>query len=139
MPVGRISATMLATLRQFRLLALIALFASPGVGGAAVQSLHQCPVGSGATVLASAAAHHGGMGDHRSAPAPDGHQQCHCIGVCCPAAVVALAATPVSSAITLDSAPVTPLAARDRAPAFAPSRLLPPATAPPVPVSAPLA
>jgi hypothetical protein len=131
---------MLATLRQFRLLALIALFASPGVGGAAVQSLHQCPVGSGAGVLAPAVAHHGGMVDHRSAPAaPDGHQQCHCIGVCCPAAVVGLPAAPVSSVITLASAPVSPLPAPDRAPAFAPSRFLPPATAPPVPVSAPLA
>ncbi len=124
---------MLATLRQFRLLALIAVLASPGIGGAAVQSLHQCPV---ATAAADAApAHH-----HGSAPsAPAGsHEQCHCIGECCPGAVAVPPASGSASAINVVPSEPAPFATRDGAPTFAPSRLLPPATAPPARVLAPL-
>jgi hypothetical protein len=124
---------MMATLRRFRLLALIALFASPGVGGAAVQLLHQCPVADAA--LGAGPAHHGGegAGHHGSAPAsPAGtHEQCHCIGECSPAAVAVAPASGSAVAIAIVAFAVTPPASRDGVPAFAPSRFLPPATAPP--------
>jgi hypothetical protein len=125
---------MLAAIRRFRLLALIALFASPGVGGAAVQLLHQCPVANGAL---AGSAHHGGEGaaHHASAPAPPAgsHEQCHCIGECCPAAL-ALVPTPGNPvAVSVVSFPLAPIAGPDGVPFSAPFRFLPPATAPPVP------
>lgn len=128
---------MLATLRHFRLFALIALAASPGVGGAAVQALHQCPVASAAAAGSAhhgseAAAHHGGA---PAAPA-DSHEQCHCIGDCCAAA---LAVTPASGAavtIATESSANTQFTGRERVPVVSPLRLLPPATAPPAPMLA---
>jgi hypothetical protein len=124
---------MMATLRRFRFLALIALFASPGVGGAAVQLLHQCPVAAAA--LGAGPGHHGGAGagHHGSAPAsPAGsHEQCHCIGECSPAAIAVPPSSGSAVSIAIVAFPVTPLASRDGVPAFTPSRFLPPATAPP--------
>ena len=130
---------MLAAIRRFRLLALIALFASPGVGGAAVQLLHQCPVANAAL---AGSAHHGGDGaaHHGSVPAaPAGsHEQCHCIGECCPAAVAVAPLPGAAVAVSIVSFAVAPVASRDGVPSFSPSRFLPPATAPPAPAQAPL-
>jgi hypothetical protein len=130
---------MLAAIRRFRLLALIALFASPGVGGAAVQLLHQCPVATAATDAASA--HHGGDGaaHHGSAPAApaDNHEQCHCIGECCAAAAIA-PPSGATVAVSIVSFITAPVASRDSVPFVSPARFLPPATAPPAPVLAPL-
>ena len=109
---------MLAAIRRFRLLALIALFASPGVGGVAVQLLHQCPVAN-------------------AAPAGS-HEQCHCIGECCPAAVAVAPLPGAAVAVSIVSFAVAPVASRDGVPSFSPSRFLPPATAPPAPAQAPL-
>ena len=131
---------MLAAIRRVRVLALIALFASPGVGGAAVQLLHQCPVANAAAGAGSA--HHGadGAAHHASVPAtpPGSHEQCHCIGECCAAAVAVAPASEAAVAVSIVSFAVAPLASQDGVPFFSPFRFLPPATAPPASALAPL-
>ena len=131
---------MLAAIRRFRLLALIALFASPGVGGAAVQLLHQCPVAAAAA--GAGTAHHGGdgAGHHGSVPAaPAGsHEQCHCIGECCAAAVAMAPVPDATVAVSIVSFATAPVVSRDGVPFLPPARFLPPATAPPAPALAPL-
>jgi hypothetical protein len=131
---------MLAAIRRFRLFALIALLASPGVGGAAVQRLHQCPVANAAA--GGASAHHGGDGaaHHGSVPAtPAGsHEQCHCIGECCATAVAVAPASDAAVTVSIVSFAPAPLAGPDGVPFFSPSRFLPPATAPPASALAPL-
>lgn len=130
---------MLVAIRRFRLFALIALFASPGVGGAAVQLLHQCPVAN--AVAAAGSAHHGGHGaaHHGSVPATPagGHEQCHCIGECCAAAAAVAPASDAGTASIVSFA-VAPPASQAGVPGFSPSRFLPPATAPPASAQAPL-
>ncbi len=122
---------MLATLRRFRLVALLALAVSPGVGGGAVQYLHQCPVTD------PPAAHHAaGMPGHAPAPhAPaDGHQSCHCIGACCPAAIVAPPLPGGTVAVRVLQRSVPAFAAPAGSPGGARFAFLPPSTAPPRPV-----
>lgn len=131
---------MLAAIRRFRLFALVALLASPGVGGAAVQLLHECPVAN--APAAAGAAHHGGeaAGHHGSVPATPGgsHEQCHCIGECCAAAVAVAPASDAVIVIAIVPFPVVPHAGHSDVPVSPPSRFLPPATAPPASAPAPL-
>ena len=83
---------MIAGIRRIRLLALLLLAGTPGLGGVAVQALHPCPAempwlgGS-----AGDHAHHGG-GDQ----SPGAHDAgaCHCIGSCSLSAPAGTAATP---------------------------------------------
>ena len=122
---------MIAALRRFRLLACLALLASPGVAGGAVQFLHPCPVANPEVVSRHHAA--ADMADHGHAPeAPDRqHEQCHCIGACCPAAMVAPPAFSSGIAVRVAPLPAARFAAREAGPGFLPSELLPPSTAPP--------
>lgn len=122
---------MLATLRRFRLLAYLALLASPGVAGGAVQLLHPCPVASAEVGPAHHAA--GDMAEHGHTPQapPSRHEQCHCIGACCPAATVAAPALASGIAARVAPLPAARFLTHDAGPGRLPSEFLPPATAPP--------
>jgi hypothetical protein len=120
---------MLAMLRRFRILALVALAASPGVAGGAVQYLAPCPVAD-----APVAHHATGMPGHAPAAPTGSHESCHCIGACCPAAVVAPPAAGQVDVAAVSPRPVAPFVAPDGAPAGTRFAFLPPATAPPLPV-----
>lgn len=120
---------MLVRILRLRLLALLLLAGSPGLGGLALAALHPCAA-SVATAEVAADEHHGGHhGGNHGAPADD---ICRCIGACqaafaapSPTAeVVARAETPPAGASRL--AENSPVAA-----ASAPRHLLPPSTAPP--------
>jgi len=115
-------------MRRSRMVALLLLLLTPGLGGWVVQAAHPCPA-------AAAAAGHADHGQrHHEAPAHGGHDaHCRCIGSCqiAPAAQAAVAPT-------LDVAPATYRLSPRRPdgalllPAGQPAQLLPPATAPPV-------
>jgi hypothetical protein len=116
------------SLRRSRIVALLLLLLTPGLGGWVVQAAHPCPA-------AAAAVGHAAHGQsHHDIPADgehDGH--CRCIGSCHAAQAVQSADAP-----TFDVAPAAyhPTPHRpDGAlllPAGRPPQLLPPATAPPV-------
>jgi hypothetical protein len=99
-----------------RLLALLLLLLSPGLGGWAMQVLHPCPA------EASHAPAHGGQG-----------VECHCFGSCnaspmfqtASAPTVAMPIPPFALTIPLPAEPERPVARRL-------TLLHPPATAPPV-------
>ncbi|MGH7526411.1 MAG: hypothetical protein ACREMX_06880 [Gemmatimonadales bacterium] len=120
---------MIRLLRRSRLLALVLLVATPGLGGAWLQAAHPCPVDT--PWLAGGGAH----GEHHdSGPAGDnGHGFCHCIGSCSAAAIAVLptAARLLSAAVAIP-AYATPFAPALAAPVAVPSDRLPPATAPPL-------
>jgi len=115
-------------LRRSRILALLLLLLTPGLGGWVVQAAHPCPAAAGAV---GHAAH--GPGQH-DAPADGEHDEhCRCIGSCHTAQAARAADAP-----TFGVAPATYQLAPQRAagarllPAGRPLQLLPPATAPPV-------
>jgi hypothetical protein len=115
------------SLRRSRIVALLLLLLTPGLGGWVVQAAHPCP--------AAAAVGHAAHGQaHHDAPADGEHGgHCRCIGSCHAAQAVQAADAP-----TFDVVPVAyhPTPHRpDGAlllPAGRPPQLLPPATAPPV-------
>lgn len=123
---------MMAFLRS--LAATLLVLASPGVGGVVLPTVHQCPMaaaGGWRQPEAPVDAHAG----HHGAPTPAGqsqHQDCRCIGPCCP---VALAAAPKASdvlrvranLVVVEMGPVI----RRVLPVSRPLDLLPPPTAPP--------
>ena len=120
---------MMARLRALRLLALLLLIGSPGLGGSLVQALHPCT----AEMPWMARADDGGHGahGHGESPSEATDAQCHCIGSCAAGiAIVSIAAGPdvrVAAAFAHPSPTPRPLAA----PRGIPSDRLPPATAPP--------
>jgi len=115
---------MVARVQRGRLIALLLLLLTPGLGGWAVQALHPCP--------AAAAGHHHGSG-HGDGPSLPGHEsQCHCIGSCHATPAVEPASAPTVAA------PIPTYCLTQHRPAeshfFATGRLPelhPPATAPP--------
>jgi hypothetical protein len=124
---------MMARLRRLRWLALVLLVAVPGLGGAALQLAHPCPVDSPWLALGHDAGHsvhdsHGAPADSR-ASAPE---SCQCVGAC----AAALAPAPITDAGLIAELgdqearrPAVPLS--ELAPASRPLDLLPPTTAPP--------
>jgi hypothetical protein len=114
-----------------RLLAVLLLIGSPGLGGAGLQAMHGCT--ERMPWLADGAAngssdHHGG--DHDQAPADEG---CHCIGECqAGAAVAVLAEGGLAQADELPAVRSAPTGASRVAPAGRIAHRLPPATAPPL-------
>lgn len=135
---------MMARLRRLRWLALVLLVAVPGLGGAALQAVHPCPVD--APWLAAAPSTpadmpadtpaHGHHGAPAGAPSHDagGHGDvCHCVGAC----AAALAPAPITDAgriLEIDAdvvAQVLVAPAAELPPAAPPLDRLPPTTAPP--------
>jgi hypothetical protein len=116
---------MLASVQRGRLIALLLLLLTPGLGGWAVQALHPCP--------AAAVGHHHGSGGHGDGPSVPGHEaQCHCIGSCHATPAVEPTSAPTIAApipayrLTQDRPAESHLLATGRLP-----ELHPPATAPP--------
>lgn len=128
---------MIGRIRHWRLLTLLLLLATPGLGGTALQALHPCPesmpwLGAGAAAAEDAhAAHaaHGPGGSHEeSAPA---HGDCQCVGACLSAVALAAALPALPTAVVaLHEGPVRPAA--PPAPVAQPLDRLPPSTAPPL-------
>ena len=119
---------MMARLRGFRLLALLLLIGSPGLGGSLAQALHPCTADM--SWMASAGDAHGGH-EHGKDASGDPSALCHCIGSCAAAVpMVSPAAGPtirIAAAFAHPAPEPRPLAA----PRDGPSDRLPPATAPP--------
>jgi hypothetical protein len=119
---------MLGRTRRSRLLVLLLLLLSPGLGGWAVQALHPCPA------EASHAAGDGGS-DCASHPSPahGGHgSDCHCFGSCHATPSFQPAGAPVVAAPIPSFALAIPRPAEPERPAASRlSPLHPPATAPP--------
>jgi hypothetical protein len=120
----------------FRLLAVVLMIGSPGLGGAGLQAMHGCTeqmpwlAGSGDVVPGSHDADSGHHGGHDDAPAESG---CHCIGDC--QATPAMASPSAGALVRWDDVPAagSPLAGASRvAPAGRTAHRLPPATAPPL-------
>src|SRR5690349_1372566 len=116
---------MLASVQRGRLVALLLLLLTPGLGGCAVQALHPCP--------AAAMGHHHGSDGHGDHPNVPGHEaQCHCIGSCHATPAVEPASAPTVAApipaycLTQDPPAESHLLSTER-----PPELHPPATAPP--------
>ena len=115
------------SLRRSRIVALLLLLLTPGLGGWVVQAAHPCPAAAAVGHAAHGQAHHAAPADGEH----DGH--CRCIGSCHAAQAVQAADAP-----TFDVVPVAyhPTPHRpDGAlllPAGRPPQLLPPSTAPPV-------
>ncbi|MGE0555443.1 MAG: hypothetical protein AB7R55_18585 [Gemmatimonadales bacterium] len=122
---------MVRSLRHSRLLSLLLLGASPGLGGVAMPVLHPCPVDT--PWMAGAGAEAGAGHHHETAPEQGGTHAgtCQCLGACqvSSAAVPKAAGTPVVEPSVVERAAQrltagAPFAAR-------PDRRQPPATAPP--------
>ena len=64
-----------ALVQRGRLVALLLLLLTPGLGGWAVQALHPCPT-------AAMGHHHGPDGRQGGSDVPDHKARCHCIGSC---------------------------------------------------------
>lgn len=114
---------MLARFRRFRLLALIALLAAPGLGATWLPLVHQC---GGMPAMA----HPDLPGNHHSTPAP---HTCHCIGMCHGAAAapsLSRSTTAITAAIV--GYPVPPFSAAPLVRFHGILEHLPPATAPPL-------
>ncbi|HKT61637.1 MAG TPA: hypothetical protein VJQ46_16390 [Gemmatimonadales bacterium] len=117
---------MRSSVQRGRLMALLLLLLTPGLGGWAVQTFHPCP-------SSGAAHHHQSDGHHESSGAPEHESRCHCIGSCHATPAVA-----APSAVTV-AAPIPAYRLAQARPAvlhfLATGRhpdLHPPATAPPV-------
>jgi hypothetical protein len=122
---------MIRILRQSRLLPLLLLLATPGLGGAWLQAAHPCPV----DLPWLAGAEHAQQGSHHGTEpgnAPAG-ETCHCVGVChvAGAALVATATRVAVLVVTSDPPAATPAPDLDP-PVQLPSDRQPPATAPPL-------
>ena len=120
---------MIGRLRRWRLLALVLLFATPGIAGTVLDGLHPCPESAPWAAPAEGAAHGGhGTGHH---DAPSQANPCHCLGACVGAAAILF--TPTLPTVAFEETPsdVVRLPAVD-APAARHSYRLPPSTAPPL-------
>jgi hypothetical protein len=126
---------MLRFLRRSRLVPILLLLATPGVGGAVVQAAHPCAdkaPWAAESPEAGGHQHHGHGGDAPGDPGPSGHP-CECIGACQGSAApvgparlpaVVLASTLAEAPARFDFRADPPFARADR--------LLPPAHAPPL-------
>ena len=115
---------MIRLLRRSRLLAVVLLLATPALGGAWLQAVHPCPVD------APWLEEHGHGQEHGSTSKAEG---CHCISSCSASSIAVLATGAVSpAASTSGFLRATGVPAERRRTAPRPSRLLPPATAPPL-------
>jgi len=120
---------MMARLRGFRLLALLLLIGTPGLGGSLVQALHPCT----AEMPWMAGADDGGHGahEHGEGATDTSASQCHCIGSCTVGVpITSPAAGPavrIAAAFVHPAPSPRPLAV----PRGVPADRLPPATAPP--------
>jgi hypothetical protein len=126
---------MLRFLRRSRLVPILLLLATPGVGGALVQAGHPCADKAPWTAEAAEAGghqHHGPTGGAPADPGQSGHP-CECIGACQgSAAPVGPAGLPaVVVAATRAQAPAR-FELRADVPFARADRLLPPANAPPL-------
>jgi hypothetical protein len=121
---------MLARLRGFRLLALLLLIGSPGLGGSLVQALHPC-MAEMPWLAAPDGAGHGAHDHGESGSGSQAAAECHCIGSCAAGAPIVSPAVAPPVRVALQAAgspaPGRPVAV----PAAIPSDRLPPATAPP--------
>jgi hypothetical protein len=117
-----------APMRRSRLVALLLLLLTPGLGGWAVQSVHSCPTAHAAT------SHAPGEQGHHDAPTHGGHgPDCRCIGSCHAPAVVWLTPAATLNVVVVAAAPVPHYPAGARLlPDLQPSDRLPPSTAPPL-------
>jgi hypothetical protein len=126
---------MLRFLRRSRLVPILLLLATPGVGGALVQAGHPCADAAPWTAVAQEAGghqHHGPAGGAPGDPGPSGHP-CECIGACQgSAAPVGPAGPPLLVVAALRIEAPARFASRAEAPYARPDRLLPPAHAPPL-------
>ena len=116
---------MLAWVQRRRLVALLLLLLTPGLGGWAVQALHPCPT--------AAVGHHHGSDGHEDGSGVPGHEsRCRCIGSCHATPAVEPASAPTVAApiptycLTQHRPDESHLLATGRLP-----ELHPPATAPP--------
>jgi hypothetical protein len=116
-------------IRRSRLLALLLLLLTPGLGGWAVQVLHPCATAGAHAAVAHGTGHHDG-----GSPAEPGHApECRCIGSCQSAATVTPASAPTVAAPIPAYQLVSPRPADShRLPAGRIPDLHPPATAPPL-------
>jgi hypothetical protein len=119
-------------IRRSRLVALLLLLLTPGLGGWAVQVLHPCPADMPSATATSGTGHEGGH--HQGAPGQSGHSaECRCIGSCQAALVVGTRDAPTVEApipvfqLVLPRPATTRVLAEGRTP-----ELHPPATAPPI-------
>lgn len=119
-------------LRRSRLVALLLLLLTPGLGGWAVQALHPCP--AAIPWAASAADQRDHQDHHQSAPGDTGHEdECRCIGSCQAALAAGTGDAPTVDApiptfqLVMPRPAGTRLLAEGRTPDYQP-----PATAPPV-------
>ena len=111
-----------------RLLVLLLLLLSPGLGGRAVQMVHPC-----STDAPPAATHGGNDRSSHSAPAPgDQDPECHCFGTCNASATLRLATAPTVVAPIPSIALTVRRLAEPESPGRGRTLLQPPATAPPV-------
>jgi hypothetical protein len=117
--------------RVSQLLALTLLLLSPGAGGLVLEVSHPCP-GDPAPEASSGEHSHGSEAHHSGRQGPEHDNRCCCVGAC------SLALQ--HPGLPDGAAPATLLLATSHAPALlqsaeplvgTPSRLLPPATAPP--------
>jgi|SRR5687767_8592263 len=120
---------MIARLRRIRLLAVLLLGGTPGLGGVAVQAFHPCPAEMPwLTGTGGEHSHHSGS-DPATADTEAG--DCHCIGSCSSSAPASASAPAVVS-----RAELVAVAARHRQPPSAvvllPIDRFPPKTAPPL-------
>ena len=120
--------------RAFRskLLALLLLLLTPGLGGWVVQSVHPCPTSMPWLAGAGAAEHQ--HGSHHGAPGQPGETtSCRCFGSCHQGTPATAPAAPTVVVRLAPHAPAAILPARSRLPgAGRTPELHPPATAPPV-------
>ena len=122
---------MIRFLRRSRLLALLLLLATPGLGGAWLQAAHPCPVDHpwlAGEHQEQGGAHHGtGHGT-----APDG-PVCHCVGACHAAGAALLStAVRITALVALGDRPTSTPAPDLDPPVQLASDRQPPATAPPL-------
>jgi hypothetical protein len=120
-------------IRRSRLVALLLLLLTPGLGGWAVQALHPCPADMPSATAASRTGHDEGH-HHQGAPGHSGHSaECRCIGSCQAALVARTSDAPTVDApipafqLILPRPATTRVLAEGRTP-----ELHPPATAPPI-------
>jgi hypothetical protein len=116
---------MLARFRRFRLLALVAFLAAPGLGATWLPLVHRC---GGATGM-PAIAHSEHPSDHHSSPAS---HICHCIGACHGATAAPSLAAPRSLVAATSDYQVPPFSTAPLVRLHFFLRHLPPATAPPL-------
>ena len=113
-----------------RLIAVLLLIGSPGLGGTGLQALHGCTEKMPWLADQAAGAAQGHHGGHQEAPAePD----CHCIGQCQATPAMPTAGEAAFSG-TADLPAIVPVLSGESrvAPAGRTAHRLPPATAPPL-------